>query len=98
MPFGTGVRPALVAISCMRYAINGLPNCFYVSTRRVLLASLLAILQFLNATEAVAQPVPPNMPEPRGDHTATLLPSGEVLIAGGNNLSGQVASTVVYDW
>jgi len=33
----------------------------------------------------------------RAYHTATMLPSGKVLIAGGKNLSGQLASSDIYD-
>ena len=40
---------------------------------------------------------PANLPEARGDHTATSLPSGMVLLAGGNDNNGRVASTTLYD-
>ncbi|MDC0715724.1 Kelch repeat-containing protein [Nannocystis bainbridge] len=37
------------------------------------------------------------MSEPRFDHTATRLPSGRVLVAGGRGLGGVLASVEVYD-
>lgn len=38
-----------------------------------------------------------NLTTPRYFHTATLLPNGKVLLAGGKNGSGALASTEVYD-
>ncbi len=34
---------------------------------------------------------------PRADHTATLLPDGTILVAGGRNASGELASVEIYD-
>jgi hypothetical protein len=37
------------------------------------------------------------MPVARGGYTATLLGDGTVLVAGGNGISGYLASTELYD-
>jgi hypothetical protein len=37
------------------------------------------------------------LPIPRAEHTATLLPSGKVLVTGGRNSSGVLASSELYD-
>jgi hypothetical protein len=37
------------------------------------------------------------MPSPRADHTATVLPSGEVLVAGGWDGASETASAVLFD-
>jgi hypothetical protein len=39
----------------------------------------------------------PSMNEPREDATATLLPNGKVVIAGGSGRSGSLSSTEIYD-
>ena len=42
-------------------------------------------------------PKPPVLASHATQHTATLLPSGKVLVAGGNNSSGPLASAELYD-
>ncbi|WP_224364917.1 Kelch repeat-containing protein [Hyalangium versicolor] len=38
----------------------------------------------------------PSLPEPRASHSATVLPSGQVLIAGGSGTAGNLASALLY--
>lgn len=38
-----------------------------------------------------------SLPAPRSEHTATLLPNGRVLIAGGTDGTNQLSSALLYD-
>jgi hypothetical protein len=75
-------------------------RCKFTPLER-LLASLLVCIGFVFATPGVAvtntwQPAA-SLATARQNHTATLLPSGKVLVAGGYNSSGSLSSAELYD-
>src|SRR5437899_3667806 len=78
--------PNLKANLLMTLLVLGVP----ISTKLILLNARAATSQQVLATDPLSVP--------RRDHTATLLPNGTVLIAGGLDANnGVVASAEVYD-
>lgn len=72
-----------------------------IRSRFVIVAALFLVVAagMIVATvgTAHAQAIPPNLPMARGDHTATMLRSGKVLIAGGNDNNGLAPGALLYD-
>src|SRR5207245_1127384 len=59
--------------------------------------ALLLVVQPLSAVAAGSWSPTDSMSTARYSHTATLLPAGKVLVAGGFNGSGTLASAELYD-
>src|SRR6476659_3847506 len=79
-------------------------NSMRASALQTTFTSLLAVLLTLGTAPARDDPangtwtVTGNMGTARGDHTATLLRSGKVLVAGGfNDADGTLSSAELYD-
>ena len=65
--------------------------------RAIFIPLLLVLLPAANAKAANTFTATGNMSNTRQYHTATLLPSGKLLIAGGSNISGPLSSAELYD-
>src|SRR6478672_10280946 len=63
-----------------------------VALLAVLIAALPSFVQ--SQTQPLSQPT---MIGPSHGHSATLLPNGKVLIAGGENTNGTIGSTSIFD-
>ena len=87
--------------NCFRALIAGLLPVGLILARRiafplVLLGAGLALIQPC-AGQSGTWTATGSLGTDRALHTATLLPNGKVLVAGGNNYSGMLASAELYD-
>lgn len=60
-------------------------------------AALMLNLSVIQQTKADSFLTNSPLATARAEHTATLLPNGKVLVAGGNNRSGDLSSAELYD-